>query len=138
MVMSTEKSIEVSTRALCAQCAAVRAGQRSAESLAAYIRAQLTSPVVVFTNDTDLESKIDVSKRNMIAYFTYFTGVAVENYRKVRVDVVCGVVRILANIRLHRICAMSVHSMSVSTLMPRNNQRTTSTTTTIIVFCSET
>jgi hypothetical protein len=88
MVMSTGKSIEVS---MCAVVHNVRpcTGQRSVDSLAAYIRAQLASPIVVFENDTDLESKIDASKRNMIAYFQLPTGVAIENYRKVRVDVVC-------------------------------------------------
>uniref|UniRef100_A0A915EKE8 Thioredoxin domain-containing protein n=1 Tax=Ditylenchus dipsaci TaxID=166011 RepID=A0A915EKE8_9BILA len=57
-------------------------GQRSADALADFVNKQMESKLQTFTSKEDLESKIDVSKRNVIAYFAQTTGVDYKNMEK--------------------------------------------------------
>ncbi|KAI1730678.1 thioredoxin-like domain-containing protein [Ditylenchus destructor] len=58
-------------------------GQRSAVALAEYIEKQTESKIQQFNSKDDLNSKMDNSKRNIIAYFTQTGGQDYKNLQKI-------------------------------------------------------
>uniref|UniRef100_A0A915PTW5 Thioredoxin domain-containing protein n=1 Tax=Setaria digitata TaxID=48799 RepID=A0A915PTW5_9BILA len=58
-------------------------GQRSVDALSLFIEKELVPAVQNFSSNIELDSRIDLKKRNIVAYFDQDAGPEFDNYRKV-------------------------------------------------------